>query len=164
MFPTTSVDLTLVDSQEDVRVSLARFNEEAPKYPELTGSLLQSTTYWVFDPESGRFGPSKFVGWKGITMRNFALATAGSASKRTLRRRCDAGRGFLRAGPGLRGSSRPPTQVPRLGCGYRIARIAGRSRSVEMAIHGSSWGDRCNSHVLDVCVGPPHARPGVYAC
>ena len=61
---TRTTDLHFVESAEEIRQSLENFAVEVGRYPELARSLIVQTTYWVYDPRSAVFGPSKFVGFR----------------------------------------------------------------------------------------------------
>jgi hypothetical protein len=45
--------------------------------PDLGRSLIRTTSFWVYDPASRRFGPSKFVGFKNMTMAKYQSARDG---------------------------------------------------------------------------------------
>ena len=59
--------LRTAESPEDVLASLDVFNEEASSNPERSQSILRQTQYWVYHPDTGRFGPGKFVGYRAMT-------------------------------------------------------------------------------------------------
>jgi hypothetical protein len=52
----------------------------AALHPNRAGGLARQTTYWVFDLDSGSFGPSKFVGYAGMTLPRYDDAVAGQVS------------------------------------------------------------------------------------
>jgi len=62
------MNLEYVETIEDIRESLRNFNSEAANNSELTRSLLSHTSYWVWDPNTRNFGPSKFVGLKRMNL------------------------------------------------------------------------------------------------
>jgi len=64
---TPPAGLMLVRDREGVREGVRRFNEEAGRHRERCRSVLRTTSYWVFDAGSAAFGPSKFVGFAGMT-------------------------------------------------------------------------------------------------
>jgi len=66
--------LTLVSSAREIKESVAAFNREAGGDPEFTKNILRQTTYWVFDPVTKLFGPSKFVGFKGMSVASYRRA------------------------------------------------------------------------------------------
>ena len=72
-----------VKSVMDIRESMRFFNQGAGEMPELTRSLLTQTTYWVYDQGERWFGPSKFVGFKGMTATNYHAARNGERSGAT---------------------------------------------------------------------------------
>lgn len=63
-----------VRSPADVVANVARFNRDARHYPDLVRSICVATTYWVHEPASGTFGPSKFVGYAGMTFDTYRRA------------------------------------------------------------------------------------------
>lgn len=63
--------LTPVKTPADILTSLSTFNREAPAHPDRARSVLPSTTYWVYHPATGRFGPGKFVGYVGMTFAGY---------------------------------------------------------------------------------------------
>lgn len=66
--------LAVVGRTVEVRQSIATFNDEAIDHPKRVRVLLRSTRYWVFDPDSGWFGPSKFVGFAGMDFSLYEAA------------------------------------------------------------------------------------------
>jgi hypothetical protein len=66
--------LHLVDTAEEISQSLQAFNNQAESDPDLARSLLNQTSYWVWDPTTEYFGPSKFVGFKRMTMSAYSEA------------------------------------------------------------------------------------------
>jgi hypothetical protein len=69
--------LERVESVEDIRQNIRRFNSEARFHIERARALAAQTSYWIFDAESGLFGPSKFVGFKGMTFTRYERAVRG---------------------------------------------------------------------------------------
>lgn len=69
--------LVFVADAADIQQSLHRFNADAARYAELAVSLLRQTTYWVYEPASQAFGPSKFVGFQNMTFPRYQAARAG---------------------------------------------------------------------------------------
>ena len=62
--------LVLVDSLEDIRQNLITFHDEIGRNLERAVRLLNSPVLnWVYDPQADRFGPSKFVGYKGMSFQ-----------------------------------------------------------------------------------------------
>lgn len=71
------VELVLVATPEQVRQSLARFNAEATNFPARALSLLRQTTYWVYDDDTERFGPAKYVGFADMSFTRYEEAVKG---------------------------------------------------------------------------------------
>ncbi len=65
-------DLVLVENPDDVRGSVRAFAREAASNEDLARDLLRQAIYWVFDPDTGAFGPGKFVGFKEMTYQRYA--------------------------------------------------------------------------------------------
>ena len=76
----TANKLERVVSAEDIRQNIRRFNSEARFHIERARNLSVQTSYWVYDSESGLFGPSKFVGYKGMTFNRYERAVQGDKS------------------------------------------------------------------------------------
>lgn len=68
------VKLELVESKNDILMSLHNFNREAKDNLDLTPELLIRSTYWVYDSKSYTFGPNKFVGHKNMTVSKYESA------------------------------------------------------------------------------------------
>jgi len=58
--------LEVVENRADIEASLDTFQAEAQVHPERTQKILRSTKYWVYDNDSGTFGPGKFVGYRAM--------------------------------------------------------------------------------------------------
>ncbi len=69
-----TVQIQYIDTPNDIFASLETFNREAQKDRDLARDLLRHTTYWVYDPQGKMFGPSKFVGFKGMNFGIYAAA------------------------------------------------------------------------------------------
>jgi hypothetical protein len=69
--------LTFVSGRRDIRGSLRTFNAATRENGHLARSLLRYTRYWVYDSGSGSFGPSKFVGFRGMSFDKYARAREG---------------------------------------------------------------------------------------
>jgi hypothetical protein len=67
------VELVRVETAEDVRAAVAAFVAGTRDHPSLR-LVAQGTTYWVFDPETNQFGPSKFCGFQGLNADDYARA------------------------------------------------------------------------------------------
>jgi hypothetical protein len=67
---------TVTDAHE-VGTSLANFNRQASVNPDRARSVLRQTTYWVFHPNTGMFGPGKFVGYADMDFEGYERANAG---------------------------------------------------------------------------------------
>lgn len=68
------VELEFVETIGEIRDAVRVFNEQAAVDPKLTRSLLTGTKYWVYDPETKRFGPSKFVGFVDLRLADYGRA------------------------------------------------------------------------------------------
>ena len=71
--------LAVVTSADEIRSNVRCFNNDASLQLVLVRDILRRTTYWVYDPgDEGTFGPSKFVGFRGLT---FGVYRAGRADE-----------------------------------------------------------------------------------
>ena len=68
------VELELVDNVLEVRQNIRRFHRDLPANHERALQLVIQTSYWVYDPESDSFGPSKFVGFKRMSFADYIRA------------------------------------------------------------------------------------------
>lgn len=66
--------LQLVESEVEVAENVATFAREASRSRSAARSLCSVTTYWVRDPVTKAFGPSKFVGYRGMTLGRYMSA------------------------------------------------------------------------------------------
>ncbi|GEM_PF-165320 len=71
------VKLKFVETIEEIRESLHTFNAEVGAQPKVARSLLTQTSYWVWDPSSKKFGPSKFVGLQHMNVSDYEAARKG---------------------------------------------------------------------------------------
>ncbi len=61
-----SPTLHFAETPQEVADSVHRFSEGAAEYPARTRRLLAQSSYWVFFPAAGQFGPSKFSAFRGM--------------------------------------------------------------------------------------------------
>jgi hypothetical protein len=66
-----------VQSPADVRMNVETFNSEAPRFYERAARRLRETTYWVYDPATEGFGPSRFLGFGGLSVDRYVRGLAG---------------------------------------------------------------------------------------
>lgn len=78
--PRAREDLRFVTSPGDIRRNISAFNAHAAGNRDRALKLIRSTSFWVFDPTEGRFGPSKFVGYEDMTFALYERASRGQAS------------------------------------------------------------------------------------
>ena len=69
--------LAVVREADSISTNILRFNEDAPENADRARRMLAQTTYWVFDPETALFGPSKFCGYEGMTFARYEAAGHG---------------------------------------------------------------------------------------
>jgi hypothetical protein len=69
-----TIQLKFVSTARDLADSMREFNENALASRNLAGALFRATTFWVFDLENDEFGPSKFVGFSGMTFATYEIA------------------------------------------------------------------------------------------
>jgi hypothetical protein len=59
----SSYILRTVEDAQEIGQSVLNFNQKARANSDRAKNILHQTTYWVFHPSSGMFGPGKFVGY-----------------------------------------------------------------------------------------------------
>jgi hypothetical protein len=75
----TQIELRPVSNQGQIRSGLEVFQTEAVSWQDAARSLAQQTQYWIYDPASNAFGPSKFVGFAGMSFALREKALVGKA-------------------------------------------------------------------------------------
>jgi hypothetical protein len=68
------LELRVVESKEELRQGIVTFNQEAKHNPDRTRKILSQTWYWIWDADSSTFGPSKFVGYRGMNFVRYEAA------------------------------------------------------------------------------------------
>ena len=68
------VELNLVKTSDQIRESLAVYVSEARAHSPRALLLLRQTTYFVYDDDEGSFGPSKYVGFVGMSLQKYEQA------------------------------------------------------------------------------------------
>jgi hypothetical protein len=63
--------LRVVRTPDEIKSNIRFFNTSANSHSERVRSILQQTTYWVYDAEADQFGPSKFVGFSGMNFEAY---------------------------------------------------------------------------------------------
>jgi hypothetical protein len=76
--PPTSFRLQTVGTINELRDSVREFNRGLGNARDCARSLLRQTSYWVYDAGQGVFGPSKFVGYRGMTFPVYEAGRAGA--------------------------------------------------------------------------------------
>jgi hypothetical protein len=74
--PDVAITLQLVQTTNDIRSSLRSFIA-GPADKTSGKRLARSTSYWVYEPKSGGFGPGKFVGYVGMSLDGYERAKVG---------------------------------------------------------------------------------------
>lgn len=69
--------LRVVANEEEILASLRAFNRDRPTPSDQARDVMRRTSYWVFDRSSKAFGPSKFVGFAGMTHDLYSDAREG---------------------------------------------------------------------------------------
>jgi hypothetical protein len=64
-----ATSLRLVESPDEIRANVTRFRRELAQFHDQAQTLARQTWYWVYDSDTGTFGPSKFVGFAGMSFR-----------------------------------------------------------------------------------------------
>lgn len=66
--------MSVVTNTQQLRNSIAAFNQVATGSRDVARRILRSTWYWVYDPNTKKFGPNKFVGFACSTMSDYNAA------------------------------------------------------------------------------------------
>lgn len=74
-----ATSLRLVASPDQIRANVTRFRRELPLFHDQAQTLGRQTWYWVYDSDADTFGPSKFVGFAGMSFRLRQNALLGRA-------------------------------------------------------------------------------------
>lgn len=72
------VKLERVKTRAEIRQSLLNFNLGAATNKHLVSKLASRTEYWVYDQQSGQFGPNKFVAYRNMTFAAYQDAINGN--------------------------------------------------------------------------------------
>jgi hypothetical protein len=67
-------------SAADVTLNVETFNNEASHFFDRAARLLRETRYWVYDPASESFGPSKFVGLPEMSFDRYLRPLEGDSA------------------------------------------------------------------------------------
>ena len=68
------LSLKLAEKYEDIKASVDLFNRDLKENEDLAQHIARSTTYWVYDPATGLFGPSKFVAFVNMNYSDYTKA------------------------------------------------------------------------------------------
>jgi hypothetical protein len=66
--------LEVTEDEDEVRENIRAFNDGAEDHLDRVQSLFSYTSYWVYEPDEGVFGPSKFCGFRNMTFPRYDLA------------------------------------------------------------------------------------------
>jgi len=69
--------LEFAHSISSIRRNLNAYNNQFQRHPLRALKIVRQTTYWVFDPDSGLFGPSKFLAYRNMDFERYEKALAG---------------------------------------------------------------------------------------
>ena len=64
--PTSSVRITVVATEPELRANVKRFKAGVEQQPVVAKRAVSETNLWVLDPLSMSFAPTKFVAYAGI--------------------------------------------------------------------------------------------------
>lgn len=70
--------LAFAHSISSIRRNLNTYNNQSQRHPLRALKIVRQTTYWVFDPGSGLFGPSKFLGYREMDFDRYEKALTGT--------------------------------------------------------------------------------------
>ncbi len=68
------MNLSFVENFEHIRDGGDEFCSQAFSDLPLAKDLARQTSYWVYDPDTGNYGPGKFVGFTGMTFDTYRKA------------------------------------------------------------------------------------------
>lgn len=72
--------LLLVGDPREVTASHRNFIRDLPRAKKLAIDLVRRTRYWVHDPVTGTFSPSKFSGYVGMDFQRYDAARGGNST------------------------------------------------------------------------------------
>ena len=72
--------LALVEDARAIAASHRAFVRELPRAKTLAIDLVRRTHYWVYEPATRTFSPSKFSGYMAMDFQRYAAAREGSSS------------------------------------------------------------------------------------
>lgn len=75
-----SPPLKLVRDVPELRRTMARWGRDMGDHRDTARSLLRQTSYWVYDPTTDVFGPSKFVAYTDMDFARYEAARQGHTS------------------------------------------------------------------------------------
>lgn len=78
MYDMSATHLATVDETRHVEASHRNFNAGLTKAKSRATSLIRRTWYWVYDPASKNFSPSKFSGYVGMDFASYEAARKGN--------------------------------------------------------------------------------------
>jgi len=78
--PRPPVKLKLVKNERDIRESVQRFNLTCRGHEQRAKTTIRQTSFWIYDPATGTYGPSKFVGFKGMDFPQYERAVNGECT------------------------------------------------------------------------------------
>lgn len=69
--------LALVQSPNAIKQNLQLFNSDSQNYPYRALTVMQQTTYWIYDDDLGLFSPSKFSAYEDMNFDRYEQALRG---------------------------------------------------------------------------------------
>ena len=79
-FNVVSAKLILADNSRELAASHRTFADELVRWKGLAVDLVRRTQYWVYDPASRTFSPSKFSGYVAMSFQRYGAAREGRAT------------------------------------------------------------------------------------
>ena len=79
----TVAPLRYASTVGEVREAMSEYSRGAAGHPLRARKLFRSTTYWVYDPSTGLFGPSKFIAFSDMDFPRYEVATKGETAGAT---------------------------------------------------------------------------------
>ena len=75
-------DFDFVTTADEIRENVRRFSHPSTADRDFAAEVVGETTYWVVDDDENGFGPTKFVGIKGMTFAGYGRLRAESRLRR----------------------------------------------------------------------------------
>src|SRR5262245_50244810 len=72
--------LVLVESAREIAASHRAFNNDLLRWKDLARDLVRRMQYWVYDPATNTFSPTKFSGYAAMDFQRYSAAREGNTT------------------------------------------------------------------------------------